>query len=41
MPIADHQALTIFIASLLVELDIVEYLIVDRGLQQLPGSFLQ
>src|SRR5438105_15759619 len=41
MPVAYHQPLSILITSILVELDVVDYLVFDRGLQQLACSFLQ
>ena len=41
MPVADNQALSILITSILVELDVVDYFVFDRGLQQLARSFLQ
>src|SRR5437667_5320644 len=41
MPIAYNQPLAILITSILVELNVVHYLVFDRGLQQLTRSFLE
>src|SRR5207244_1031659 len=41
MPVTYNQPLSILITSILVELNVVHYLVFDRGLQQLARSFLQ
>jgi hypothetical protein len=41
MSIAYHQSLSILIPLILVKLDVVDYLVFNRRLQELPGSFLQ
>jgi hypothetical protein len=40
MSVADHQPLSVVIAAMLVELDILDQLILDRRLKQLPCAFL-
>jgi hypothetical protein len=41
MPVAYHQPLAMLITSIFVELNVVHYLVFDRGLQQLARSFLE
>ena len=41
MPVAYNQPLAILITPILVQLNVVHYLIFDRGLQQLARSFLK
>src|SRR5438105_8467122 len=41
MPVAYNQPLSILITPILVELNVVHYLVFDRGLQQLARSFLE
>jgi hypothetical protein len=40
MPVAYDQALAILITPILVEFNVVHYLVFDRRLQQLARSFL-
>jgi hypothetical protein len=41
MPLAYYQALSILITAILVELNVVHYLVFDRCLQQLARPFLK
>jgi hypothetical protein len=41
MPVAYNQALSILITPILVELNVIHYLVFDRCLQQLARSFLE
>src|ERR1700756_107960 len=41
MSVAYNQPLSILITSILMELNVVHYLVFDRCLQQLPRSFLE
>ena len=41
MPVADNQALSILITSILVELNVLDDLIFDRRLQKLTRAFLE